>query len=257
VNSLLLQALLEDERNLNASFSRKPFKTSTHMRLVPSVPHNFGVKVKDSKARKENEDSGGSDDNADNIPEHERTAFLRTAIKRKIMDLKLGKLVRNEYSAQEKEKMLAGHFCYQSGNFSVSGDRIQMKKSTAMMKDWSRKLHRDITESWSHLRFKIMLQNIVGNTADCDLSNLCNTQSSCNITSSPSANDYQEPHHHCSTPKQLEEGNEELLIQFETDSQALPPEGALNRYRLYHITSTVCLLRPKSESLLDSLIVRL
>jgi hypothetical protein len=73
VNSLLLQALLEDERNLNASFSRKPFKTSTHMRLVPSVQHNFGAKVKDSKARNENEDSGGSDDNADSMPEYEKT----------------------------------------------------------------------------------------------------------------------------------------------------------------------------------------
>ena len=31
------------------------------------------------------------------------------------MDLKLGKLVRNEYSAREKEKMLAGHFCHELG----------------------------------------------------------------------------------------------------------------------------------------------
>ena len=252
MKSLLPQALLEDERNLNASFSRKPFKTSTHMRLAPPVPHNFGVKIKDSKTRKENEDSGGSDDNEDSIPEKERTAFLRTAIKRKIMDLKLGKLVRNEYSEQEKEKMLAGHFCHQSGNVSVSGERIQMKKSTSMMKYWSRKLHYDITESWSHLRFKIMLQNVTRNTADFDLSNFSNAQSNGNIFLSPSANDYQESHHHNSTPKQLEEGNEELLIQFETDSQSLPPEGALNRYELIHMNTTYCWLVLNSSSILIS-----
>lgn len=212
------------------------------MRLAPSVPHNFGVKTTESKTRKENEDSGGSDDNENNIPENERTAFLRTAIKRKIMDLKLGQLVRNEYSAQEKEKMLAGHFFNQSGNVSISGDRIHMKKSTSTMKDWSRKLHYEIAESWSHLRFKIMLQNIVRNTAESDLSNLSSTQSSCNITSSPSGNDYQESRHHSSTSKSIEQGNEELLIQFETDSQSLPPEGALNRYGLSHITPPDSLL---------------
>jgi hypothetical protein len=103
-------------------------------------------------------------------------------------------------------------------------------------------LHHDITESWSHLRFKIMLQNIVRNTPDSDLSHLSNSQSRCKITSNPSANDYQESHHH-RNPKQLEDGNEEVLILFETDSQALPPEGALNRYRLSQITRSACLLR--------------
>ena len=43
---LFVQAQLEEERNLNASFSRKPFKTASFTRLAPPVPHNFGVKNK-------------------------------------------------------------------------------------------------------------------------------------------------------------------------------------------------------------------
>ena len=41
--NLLRKAELEEERNLNASFSKKPFKTSEYVKVVPPFPHDFGV----------------------------------------------------------------------------------------------------------------------------------------------------------------------------------------------------------------------
>ena len=41
--NLLRKAQLEEERNLNASFSKKPFKTSEYVKVVPPVPHDFGI----------------------------------------------------------------------------------------------------------------------------------------------------------------------------------------------------------------------
>jgi len=47
----LRKAMLEEERNLNASFSKRPFKTSENVKVVEAVPHDFGVD-KTKKKRK-------------------------------------------------------------------------------------------------------------------------------------------------------------------------------------------------------------
>lgn len=41
--NMLRKAQLEEERNLNASFSKKPFKMSEYVKAVPPVPHDFGI----------------------------------------------------------------------------------------------------------------------------------------------------------------------------------------------------------------------
>ena len=221
----MCQALLEEERNLNASFSRKPFKTSAYMRLAPPVPHNFGIKNRSTDAVDETIDGEKENDEDKELPENERASLLRSAIKRKIMDLKLGQLVRNEYTAQEKEKILAGHFCNQSGTISVMGDRIQVKKSASSMKQYSKMIYDDLSESWPHLRFMIKLQNIEKKSS-------LNSPNGKNVQSTASSNTLKDKVNEKKgrlTPKRFEEGNEEMLIQFETDSQTLPAEGALHR----------------------------
>lgn len=220
---------MEEERNLNASFSRKPFKTASLVRLAPPVPHNFGVNKKKKKDDEEDENDALNEDPMIGVSARERQAFMRTAIKRKILDLKLGKLVRNEYGAQEKEKFLAGHFCYQNGNISVVGDRIQIRKSLAAMRSWSKKIFTDLAEDWPNLKFKIMLQNTVktkkkgiggfGKKIDLEGSGLTNF-------GSPSTQSFLDADGALRRP---EEGADELLVQFETEGQSLPPEEALNR----------------------------
>ena len=59
------KAHLEEERNENASFSKRPFKVSTTVDLAPAVPHDFGVdkdkdKDTDKKAKKGGSKKGGA-----------------------------------------------------------------------------------------------------------------------------------------------------------------------------------------------------
>ena len=223
-----MQALLEDERNLNASHCRKPFRTSSFTRLVTPVPHNFGLRI-ESKSQRFSSDNQVADVGDIEVPEREKEALQRTAIKRKILDLKLGQLVRNEYETQEKEKFLSGHFCCQNSNISAQGDRIQLRKSAAVMREWSKELFSDLSADWPNLKFKIMLQNILENRIvdgngnglfkgkEIEEENIHTTAADCKRVN-PSARG-----------RRYNEGADELLIQFETDSQNLPPEGALNR----------------------------
>ena len=178
--------------------------------------------------------SGGNQatDVGDNdVPEREKEALQRTAIKRKILDLKLGQLVRNEYEIQEKEKFLSGHFCYQNSNISVGGDRIQLRKSAAVMREWSKKLFSDLSADWPNLKFKIMLQNTMengkvdGNGIDL-LTGKKIEEENIHTISAAADNRRVDP---STRGRRNDEGADELLIQFETDSQNLPPEGALNR----------------------------
>ena len=195
------------------------------MRLAPPVPHNFGIKNRNTDAVDDTVDGEKESDEKRELPENERASLLRSAIKRKIMDLKLGQLVRNEYTAQEKEKILAGHFCNQSGTISVMGDRIQMKKSASSMKQYSKKIFDDLSESWPHLRFMIKLQNIE-KKASRESPNGKNIQSAASSNTVRGKFNEEKGRY---VPKRFEEGNEEMLIQFETDSQTLPAEGALYR----------------------------
>lgn len=195
------------------------------MRLAPPVPHNFGIKNRNTDAADDTVDGEKESDEKRESPENERASLLRSAIKRKIMDLKLGQLVRNEYTAQEKEKILAGHFCNQSGTISVMGDRIQMKKSASSMKQYSKKIFDDLSESWPHLRFMIKLQNIE-KKASRESPNGKNIQSAASSGTVRGRVNEKKGRY---VPKRFEEGNEEMLIQFETDSQTLPAEGALYR----------------------------
>ena len=59
--NLLRKAQLEEERNLNASFSKKPFKTSEYVKVVPPVPHDFGVDKHVKKIVKTEEEEEGDD----------------------------------------------------------------------------------------------------------------------------------------------------------------------------------------------------
>lgn len=148
---------------MNASFSRKPFKTSSYTRLAPSVPHNFGV----CKKKAHNNDDDKYSENGTRVgsdSDEEIDVHNRTSVRRKIEDLKRGQIVRTEYSATEKEKFLAGNFVNSvPGNVSVVGDRIQLRKLTSSMRDWSKEIFAVLSQDWPHLRFKIMLGSIYGN----------------------------------------------------------------------------------------------
>jgi hypothetical protein len=244
---MIIQALLEEERNLNASFSRKPFKTSAYMRFAPPVPHNFGANKKDpsdDEAGVGDEESTSSDhvkansllfldEKAEGIKAKE-LENMRTAIHRKIQDLQLGKITRNEYSKQAKDMFLGGNFVNQSGNISVGGDRIQIRKLASNMKRWSKEFFSVLSYDWPHLRFKIMLNSLVtkdkvdATTTEVEKSEEDNVPASATNDIKilePVSTKRFSPGAIAST-----EGADELLIQFETESQALPPFGVLNKY---------------------------
>ena len=63
----LRKAMLEEERNINASFSKRPFKTSESVKVVEAVPHDFGVdkRKKQRKGRKAPVGGGGEDEDED------------------------------------------------------------------------------------------------------------------------------------------------------------------------------------------------
>lgn len=200
------------------------------------MPHNFGLGIH----FKEGYGCSKTDDIVNiggiGLPQMEEQAKMRTAIKRKILNLKLGQLVRNEYETQEKEKFLAGHFCCQSSNASSRGDRIQIRKSASIMKEWARKIYSELSVDWPYLKFKVMLQNTVENNdnrnrtkiVDADIISFMTSKEDVRkkILNTFSTYGRADP---TRAMRRSDEGADELLIQFETDSQNLPPEGALNR----------------------------
>ena len=213
---------MEDERNLNASFSRKPFKTQSYTHQAPTGTYYFNIKKKNKAG------NNISSSNLDDIDSHllERTHGTLPVPDPKA-DSKLGKLKRNVYSTDEKEKILKGQLHGQRGieNISSTGDRKQMKKSTAMLKEWSTRIFVDLAENWPNLHFQIKVKDI-----DCDdgdgtvtapLHSALNSSSSFDIHKSNVRGVKNQGHRREA---------EELLIQFDTDIQILPPEKALSRY---------------------------
>lgn len=214
---------MEDERNLNASFSRKPFKTQSYTHQAPTETYYFNIKKKITAG------NNISSSNLDDIDSHllERTHGASPVPDPKA-DSKLRKLRRNVYSTDEKEKILKGHLHGQRGieNISSTGDRKQIKKSTAMLKEWSTRIFVDLAENWPNLHFQIKVKDI-----DCDDGDGTVTAPLHSALNSSSSFDT-----HKSNIKgvksQGHRGGEadELLIQFDTDIQILPPEKALSRY---------------------------
>ena len=171
-SSDLNRAKLEEERNQNASYSKKPFKTSDTAVIPNLVPHDFAVDKKKFKKPKEVEGYGGVGvsvkgvdvegyfevdmDNDDDI----NVELQKRAVHKKIQQLTLGLVVRDEYSLQNKQKFLAGDFV-SAANGMISGSvdqpRFEYKKTNAMLKDWAKILYGTLNEDWSNLTFKITL----------------------------------------------------------------------------------------------------
>ena len=171
-SSDLNRAKLEEERNQNASYSKKPFKTSDTAVIPNLVPHDFAVDKKKFKKPKEVEGYGGVGvsvkgvdaegyfevdmDNDDDI----NVQLQKRAVHKKIEQLTLGLVVRDEYSVQNKQKFLAGDF-RSAANGMISGSvdqpRFEYKKTNAMLKDWAKILYGTLNEDWSNLTFKITL----------------------------------------------------------------------------------------------------
>ena len=112
------KAQFEEERNQNASYSKKPFKTSENADIPLYTPHNFGVdKTKKSKSEKDANqddfdpdlyfDAGAMDALNDDGMDFE---LQRRQIHRRLDQLNLGLVVRDEYSWASKSKFLAGDF---------------------------------------------------------------------------------------------------------------------------------------------------
>ena len=168
----LNRAKLEEERNQNASYSKKPFKTSDTAVIPNLVPHDFAVDKKKFKKPKDVEGYGGVGvvikgvdaegyfevdmDNDDDI----NVQLQKRAVHKKIQQLTLGLVVRDEYSFANKQKFLAGDF-RSAANGMISGSvdqpRFEYKKTQAMLKDWAKILYRTLNEDWSNLTFKITL----------------------------------------------------------------------------------------------------
>jgi hypothetical protein len=212
---------LENERNLNASFSRKPFKTLSYNRQAPSETYNFNIK---KKIKAENNRSSSSlDDNDSRQLESTYSSSFVPDLNRIVVDSRLRKVRRNVYSTDEKEKILQRHLHSQPGNVSSIGERKQMKKSTAMLREWSSRIFVNLAENWPNLHFQIKLKDI-----DCEIGDGTLTAPHHTAQNSPSSSDLNKTMR--KETKKLREGKEEeLLIQFDTDIQMLPPEKALSR----------------------------
>lgn len=246
---IILQALLEEERNLNASFSRKPFKTSSYMRSAPPVPHNFGVNKGSPSAegneggiREEESQTGSENVKAKSLlfldekvegKKAKEQLLVRTAIHRKIQELRLGTITRSFYSQKSREMFLAGNFCNQSGNV---GEKVQIRKLVSTMKGWSKDFFSILSHDWPHLRFKIMLNSLMttgrgDNSAAADLEKSGEDDVPISTRMSGNKKDDTGPKQRSSGGATAStEGADELLIQFETDSQVLPPHKVLNKY---------------------------
>jgi hypothetical protein len=221
---------LENERNLNASFSRKPFKTLSYTRHAPSETYNFNIKKK-IKAE-DNTGSSGLDDNENRLLESTYSTSFVPDLNRSIVDSRLRKVRRNIYSTDEKEKILRKHLHSQSGNISSIGERKQVKKSTAMLRAWSSKIFVHLAENWPNLHFQIKLKD-----SDCYSCEGTVTASHHTAQNSPSTSDLNKTKLK-ETNSKKERTDEELLIQFDTDIQMLPSEKALSRC-VYQKASTI------------------
>ena len=212
---------MEKERNLNASFSRKPFKTLSYTRQAPSETYNFNIK-KSIKAENSIGSSGFHDNDSCLLESTYSTSFVPD-LNRSIVDSRLRKVRRNVYSTDEKEKIFQRHLHRQSGSISSIGERKQLKKSTAMLREWSSKIFVHLAENWPNLHFQIKLKD-----SDCDSCEGTITAPHYTTQSSPYSSDFNKTK--VKETKSQTEGTEgELLIQFDTDIQMLPPEKALSR----------------------------
>lgn len=213
---------MEDERNLNASFSRKPFKTQSYTHQAPTETYYFNIKKKIKAG------NNISSSNLDDVDSHllERTHGTLPAPNPRA-DSKLRKLKRNVYSTDEKEKILKGHLYGQRGreNILSTGDRKQTKKSTATLKEWSTRIFVDLAENWPNLHFQIEVKDI-----DCDDGDGTVTAPLHSALNSSSLFDTHTPNIRGVKSQGQKGETEELLIQFDTDIQILPPEKALSRY---------------------------
>lgn len=212
---------MENERNLNGSFSRKPFKTLSYTRQAPSETYNFNIK---KKIKAENNiGSSNLDYNDSRLLESTYSTSFVPDLNRSIVDSRLRKVRRNVYSTDEKEKILQRHLHGQPGNVSLIGERKQMKKSAALLREWSSRIFVHLAENWPNLHFQIKLKDI-----DCDSCEGTITVPHHTAQNSPSTSDFNKTKVK-ETNSQREETEEELLIQFDTDIQMLPPEKALSR----------------------------
>lgn len=218
---------MENERNLIASFSRKPFKTLSYTRQAPSETYNFNI-MKRVKAEN-NIGSSGLDDNDSRLLESTYGTSFVPDLNRSIVDFRLRKVRHNVYSTDEKEKILKRQLHGQSGNISSIGERKQVKKSAAMLREWSSRIFVHLAENWPNLHFQIKLKVI-----DCDGGDGTLTAPHHTAQDSPSSSHFNKTKIK-EVKSQREETDEELLIQFDTDIQMLPPEKALSRCVLYSV----------------------
>ena len=66
-----MQAKLEEERNLNASYSRRPFKISSTFSIQPAVPFDFGVEKKKENGILTNKETGEKGEGDETMSEDE------------------------------------------------------------------------------------------------------------------------------------------------------------------------------------------
>ena len=217
------KAHLEDERNLNASFNRKPFKTLSYLHQAPSETFNFSIKKKIKSGISVS--SSNLDDIDGRMLESIYGASPALDQKRSLVDAGLRKLKRNVYSTDEKERILKGHTHGQSGIILSTLDRKKTNKSDAMLKEWSTRIFVDLAENWPNLHFQIKVKDTDCDSGEGTVTAPQHTALNCSSSIDSDMLKFKEVKSHSHRG-----GAEELLIQFETDIQTLPPERALSRY---------------------------
>lgn len=224
----------------------------SYTRQAPSETYNFNIKKK-IKAE-DNIGSSGVDDNDNRLLESTYSTSFVPDLNRSIVDSRLRKVRRNVYSTDEKGKILKRHLHSQSGNISSTGERKLVKKSTAMLREWSSRIFVHLAENWPNLHFQIKLKDI-----DCESGEGAITAPHHTAQSSPSSSDVNKIKLK-DVKSQKEGAEEELLIQFDTDIQMLPPEKALSRCvdqkmlsTLLHIgrIHSLCLYSPTHQCIYD------
>jgi hypothetical protein len=101
------------------------------------------------------------------------------------------------------------------------------------MRNWSKDIFSVLSFDWPHLRFKILLAAVASSSSSKGKEKGKDDASA--VSGEGKETTDVRANRHTTTGDDVvifNEGADELLIQFETDSQTLPPEGALNRFEI-------------------------
>ena len=90
-------------------------------------------------------------------------SLIRRQVHRRLNQLQLGLVVRDEYAVDAKSKFIAGNFQLGRGNVigTSSQPRLELRKTVQLMKSWITEIYSILDQEWPFLNFKMCVD---GNT---------------------------------------------------------------------------------------------